>query len=175
MKHINQFDHCIWKSSDKNNSNVKLTQVPPSLPCSITPTLAPSWLALRALPSPPDPPPITRQSNVRTADEAIARVTVTVNRMHYFEPRPSETAAGMSCFQGARRFSNTSTSLAKGPGAEQGRSWNYVWGAAQGIKHLSLHKVKSFFMVFTTADNTKIDFKFSCRMQPCPSKVETTN
>jgi len=58
-----------------------------------------------------------------------------------FEPRPSETAAGMSCFQGARRFSNMSTSLAEGPGAGQGRSWNYVWGAAQGIKHLSLHKV----------------------------------
>lgn len=44
-----------------------LTQVPPSLPCSIMAALAPSWLALLAQPRPPEPPPITNKSNALEA------------------------------------------------------------------------------------------------------------
>lgn len=47
----------------------RLTHVPPSLPCSIRATFAPSWLALRAQPRPPEPPPITSKS--RAARDAI--------------------------------------------------------------------------------------------------------
>ena len=47
----------------------RLTHVPPSLPCSIRATFAPSWLALRAQPRPPEPPPITSRS--RAARDAI--------------------------------------------------------------------------------------------------------
>ena len=42
---------------------MKLTHVPPSLPCSIRATFAPSWLALLAHPRPPEPPPITNKSS----------------------------------------------------------------------------------------------------------------